>query len=61
MAKQIFIQVRDISGHIMISEKRSVISGNSLYEIDVKKLARGTYLLTVQYDGMNQSKKFIRQ
>lgn len=55
------LQVRDISGHLLVSEERMGSKGSSVYSISIDHLARGTYLINVQTENMNITKRFIKQ
>lgn len=59
-AQQCLIQVSEISGRLLFSEKKLVAAGNGLYEINIGNLSSGTYLISVKSGNIFESKKFVR-
>lgn len=60
-AGKLTLQIRDISGHLLINEDRMGIKGSSVYSILIGNLIKGTYLINMQTENMNVTKKFIKQ
>ena len=60
-ALKLTLQVRDISGHLLVSEDRMGTKGRSVYSLSIDHLASGSYLINVQTENTSITKMFIKQ
>ncbi len=58
--QQLTIQVRDLNGHLLLSEVRSGIEGSAVYTIVVNRLAKGSYYVNVLAQNFNETKLFVK-
>jgi hypothetical protein len=60
-AAKLVVQVRDVHGHLMLSEEKWVSKGQTKYYLPVDRLASGTYLVSVQTGASTSTRMFIKQ
>jgi hypothetical protein len=59
--QKLTLQVRDMSGHLLFSERRLGSKGSSIYALPVGRLTRGTYMINVQTENVSNTITFIKQ
>jgi hypothetical protein len=60
-AAKLVVQVRDVNGHLLLSEESWVSEGHTKHYMPVDRLSSGTYLVSVQMGASTSIKKFIKQ
>lgn len=60
-AQKLSFQVRDLNGHLFMSEERRGTKGRSTCLLAVDRLAKGAYLISVQTATASSTKFFIKQ
>lgn len=58
-SQQVFVEVFDISGRLLIEESQLLLPGNASLEVDVKKLKKGIYFLNISFPA--ERTRFIRK
>ena len=56
---EILVEVRDITGKILISEKNSIWSGKNTIKLDLQRFARGSYFINVHQNNTTAVEKVI--
>ncbi|MEP7171768.1 MAG: T9SS type A sorting domain-containing protein, partial [Bacteroidota bacterium] len=56
---QLNISLRDISGRIILSENHDVVAGSNVYELELKNMAKGVYMLEIQSPVESLKKKLV--
>ena len=59
--KNYIVNISNIIGKLMFSDKISAVKGVNLYEIDFSKETKGIYLLTLENDNVKEQKRFVVQ
>ncbi len=60
-ARKLIMQVRNISGHLLLSKEDMGRKGSSVHFLSIGHLASGAYLINVQMGNVNSTKSFIKQ
>ncbi len=60
-ALKLMLQVKDISGHLLVSEERMGNKGSSVLSIPVGRLSGGVYFIHVQSKSINSTKTFVKR
>ena len=56
------IQVLDVNGKIIITNKKNVTEGENIFDMDIQSLPKGVYILQiVETSGTSQTQRFIKE
>ena len=58
-SKSVLVSIKSIAGNTLSSAKLSLITGQSIYPISIKKLSKGVYIVEVVGSGFSKSMKLI--
>ena len=59
--QKLILQVRDMSGHVLIQQEQTGYAGRGSFAVPVEHLNKGTYLIQVQSESINSTKTFVKQ
>ena len=59
-AKEIKIEIKDISGNLLASKQHSFPKGTSVFSLPADRLSKGVYYLVLTSDGWEETKRFVK-